>query len=64
MSCTVVIGGNNYNGIKAGTSSAAGAVKITVPKGTKYLHLHLAGWSGESVTLSVSPSGYSSNIYR
>ena len=60
--CAVVIGDDNYSGIKAGTSNANGAVKIAVPKGTKYLHLHLAGWSGESVTLSVSPSGYSSGI--
>lgn len=60
--CKVKISGTDYDGIKAGTGSAAGAVKITVPSGTKYLHLHLAGWNGESVTLSVAPTGYSNNI--
>ena len=53
---------NSYDGIKAGTSSKAGAVKITVPSGTKYLHLHTAAWNNESVTLAVSPSVYSDDI--
>ena len=53
---------NSYDGIKAGTSSKAGAVKITVPSGTKYLHLHTAAWNNESVTLAVSPSVYSDEI--
>lgn len=60
--CVIAISGNNYNGIKAGTSKNAGAVRITVPAGTKFLHLHVAGWKGENVTLTVTPSGYSSNI--
>ena len=60
--CVVKIGTENYNGIKAGTSSKVGAIKIAVPAGTKYLHLHAAGWSTETVTLSVTPDGYSSNI--
>ena len=53
---------NSYEGIKAGTSSKTGAVKITVPSGTKYLHLHTAAWNNESVTLAVSPSVYSDDI--
>ena len=61
-SCLVVVNKTNYNGIKAGTSSKVGAVKISVPQGTKYLHLHAAGWNGENVTLAVSPTGYSENI--
>ena len=60
--CVIAISGTNYNGIKAGTSKNAGAVRITVPAGTKFLHLHVAGWKGENVTLTVTPSGYSSNI--
>ena len=62
--CKIKIGSPavEYNGIKAGTSSVAGAVKITVPSGTKHLHLHLAAWNGENVTLSVTPSSYSSDI--
>ena len=52
-----------YDGIKAGTSNKVGAVKITVPKGAKYLHLHAAGWSGNTaVALAVTPTGYSNNI--
>lgn len=47
--------GTEYSAIKAGTSSKAGAIKITAPSGTKYLHLHIAGWNGESVTVSVTP---------
>ena len=53
--CKVKINNTEYAGIKAGTGSVAGAVKITVPSGSKYLHLHLAGWNGENVTLSVTP---------
>ena len=49
----IVTGDTQYDALKAGTSKAAGAVKITAPSGTKYLHLHVAGWNGESVTLSV-----------
>ena len=60
--CKVVLNGTEYSGIKAGTSKVAGAMKIIVPSGTKYLHIHAAGWKGETVTLSVTPSGYSSNI--
>lgn len=60
--CKVKINDIDYDGIKAGTNSKSGAVQIIVPKGAKYLHLHLAGWNGESVTLSVSPNGYSDNI--
>ena len=60
--CKVKINNTDYDGIKAGTSSKTGAVQISVPANTKYLHLHVAGWSSESVTLSVTPSGYSGNI--
>ena len=55
-------GDAGYAGIKAGTSSKVGAVKIAVPSGTKYLHLHVAGWNGETVSLAVTPTGYSTNI--
>ncbi len=60
--CKISISDVSYDGIKAGTGSNAGAVRITVPSGTKYLHLHVAGWNNESVVLSVTPTGYSSNI--
>lgn len=51
-SCTV----NSNAGVKCGTNSKKGKVTITVPAGTKYLHLHAVGWNGESITLSVSPT--------
>ena len=46
---TVVINENSYEAIKAGTGSAAGAVKIIVPAHTAKLHFHAAGWKGETV---------------
>ena len=49
----IVTGTTEYDALKAGTSKNAGAVKITAPSGTKYLHLHIAGWNGESVTVTV-----------
>ena len=52
-----VTGDTQYDAIKAGTSSTAGAMKITVPAGTKYLHLHIAAWKGETVALSLTPNG-------
>lgn len=62
--CVVKVnsGDAGYAGIKAGTSSKVGAVKIAVPSGTKYLHLHVAGWNAETVSLAVTPTGYSTNI--
>ena len=51
-SCTV----NNNAGVKCGASKKSGEVTITVPAGTKYLHLHAAGWNNETVSLSVSPT--------
>ncbi|MBP5770807.1 MAG: chitobiase/beta-hexosaminidase C-terminal domain-containing protein [Bacteroidaceae bacterium] len=60
--CVVAIGGTNYDGIKAGTSSKTGAVMVTVPSGTKYLHLHAAAWNNTTVSLSVTPDGYSESI--
>lgn len=60
--CKVAISVVEYDGIKAGTGSVAGAWQVTVPANTTKLHLHLAGWNGENVTLSVTPSGYSNDI--
>ena len=58
----VVISDVEYDAYKAGTSSAAGSWTVTVPANTNKLHLHLACWGSENVTLSVTPSGYSSGI--
>ena len=61
-SCKVQIGESQFDGLKAGTSGAAGAVKIKVPIYTKTLHFHIAAWNKESVTVSVTPEGYSDDI--
>ena len=54
---------NSYDALKAGKTSAAGAVKITVPANTTNLHLHAAGWNGESVVLSITgAAAYPSKI--
>lgn len=60
--CVIAISGTNYAGIKAGTSSKVGAVVVTVPSGTKYLHIHAAAWNGTTASLAVTPEGYSDNI--
>ena len=60
--CVISISNTNYNGIKAGTSSKAGAVMISVPSGTKYLHIHAAAWNGTNCSLTVTPEGYSDAI--
>lgn len=55
----VVISETQYDALKAGKSSDAGAVKITVPAGTTKLHFHAFGWNGKSVSISVSGGGAS-----
>ena len=60
--CIINISNVDYNGIKAGTGSKAGAVMITVPSGTKYLHLHAAAWNNTTCFLTVTPEGYSDVI--
>ena len=60
--CKIRINNVDYDGIKAGTGKISGKMVITVPSGTKYLHLHVAAWNGETVTLSVTPEGYSEDI--
>ena len=60
--CSVSINNVSYDGIKAGTSSKVGAIQITVPENTKYLHLHAAAWNNTTVSLAVTPTGYSSDI--
>ena len=49
----VKINGYEYSAIKVGTSKVAGAWTVTVPAGTTKLHLHMAGWNGKSVKVSV-----------
>ena len=50
--------GDGYDAIKAGTSSAQGAVVVNVPAGATALHFHAYGWNSESVGLTVTaPTG-------
>lgn len=60
--CEIIISNTEYNGIKAGTSKNNGAVMITVPSGTKYLHIHAAAWNNTTCSLAVTPTGYSNPI--
>ena len=50
----VKIGNIEYAALKAGTSDNAGVAKVKIPAGTKSLHIHIAGWNGESVKVSVT----------
>ncbi len=53
--------GTQYDGIKVGTSSAGGSMTITVPSGTKYLHIHVSAWNGVTgLSLNITPNTYSS----
>ena len=53
---TINVSGEEYSGIKAGTSSNSGAVKITLGSGADGLSFRAAGWNGESVTLTITGS--------
>ena len=46
--------GTQYDAIKCGTGSVAGAMKLTLPAKTEKLHLHAAAWKGESVTINIT----------
>ena len=60
----VKIGEIDYTAVKAGTGSASGAVKITVPTGTTKLSFHIAGWNkegGKTISLTgatATPSSF------
>lgn len=58
-SAKVKIDGTEYEAIKAGTGKVAGAIKMTVPAGTKTLHFHALGWNGETVKVTVNGQTYS-----
>jgi|GEM_PF-1783235 len=52
--CKVVVGGTEYAGLKAGTSSKKGVMVITVPAGTTKLYLHAAMWKGTSANATIA----------
>lgn len=47
--------GTQYDAIKCGTGTVAGAMKLTVPSGTTKLHVHIAAWNNDNVTITVTP---------
>ncbi|MBR1378127.1 MAG: OB-fold nucleic acid binding domain-containing protein [Bacteroidaceae bacterium] len=53
---TVKINETGYTALKAGTGSVAGVVVLNVPANTKYLHLHIAAWNNEKVSVSITPA--------
>ena len=50
--CKVVISNTEYDGKKLGSSGNGGSGTFTAPKGTKYIHLHVAAWNGKSPSFS------------
>ncbi|MBR0295850.1 MAG: hypothetical protein IJQ95_00450, partial [Paludibacteraceae bacterium] len=50
----IVVLGDTVKGLKAGTGSVTGAVKVTIPAGVANLHFHAYSWNTETVTLSIS----------
>ena len=50
----VNIDGEEYPAIKCGTGSVAGAMTLTVPAGSTKLHVHLAAWKAENVTVGIT----------
>ena len=52
--CRVTIKNETVDGAKAGSGSNGGSVRITVPQGTKVLHLHLAGWKDVIVKVNIT----------
>ncbi len=49
----VVIGGTEYDAMKAGTSKNAGSVKITVPANMTNLHIHAIVWKGQTGKITI-----------
>ena len=49
----VIIGGTEYNAIKAGTGDKAGKLSIKIPAGTTKLHIHAAGWKGDNSSFTI-----------
>lgn len=51
---TIAIEGSSYTGVKAGTGSKAGVVKVTLPAKTTTFGFYAAGWTKVSVTIGLS----------
>ncbi len=49
----VIIGGTEYNAVKAGVKSGAGKLSIKIPAGTTKLHIHAAGWNGDNSSFTI-----------
>ena len=56
--CKVSINSTQYDGIKLGTGSATGTMKVSIPAGTTTVYIHAAKWNGETGSLYISePTG-------
>lgn len=49
----VIIGGTEYDAVKAGIKNGAGKLSIKIPAGTTKLHIHAAGWGGDSSSFTI-----------
>ena len=59
----VVINSTNYDALRVSTSKAAGSGTFNVPAGTTKLHIHLAGWKGNTTAPSITTDvGTISNV--
>lgn len=47
-SCIVNVNTTQYNGTKLGKNGAGASATFQAPAGTKYIHLHVAAWNGQS----------------
>lgn len=54
--CKVSISGNQYDGIKMGTSSKTGSMSFSVPAGVTTVYIHAAKWKGETGNLTIARS--------
>lgn len=60
---SVVINKTSYDAIKCGTGKKAGVATVSVPSGTTKLHVHIAGWNGESgKTIDITPAANVSKV--
>lgn len=50
----VIIAGKEYDAMKVGTSSKEGSMSVTVPAGTKKLHIHAVGWKNKSSVININ----------
>lgn len=53
----VIVGGEEKDAVKIGTTKEAGDVKITAPKGTTKVMFYIASWKDKAATVKVTVTG-------